>query len=113
MQSEEVIKKAGEKLMQGFDETLLVLGQSVREEIFNILERVHFVKFNKFPINWKAISSSFHQIFGLGAQNFESFIVKQMANKLEIKVAENTDFESAMQRMDFQLRKRIGSVIDR
>lgn len=118
MQDRQLVSEAQREVLDAFDQTLLVLGESVKDEIHLILERSYQIALDGGRLNlrmrrdWKSISDCFHNMFRERASTFEAFVIKQMETRLRLSIMESAevnsspDFTSAMRKMEGQIRER-------
>lgn len=118
MQDGQLVSEAQRGVLDAFDQTLLVLGESVKDEIHLTLERSYNISLDGSRLNlrsgrdWKSISDCLHDMFRERASIFEAFVIKQMGTRLRLSIVEaaevnsSPDFTSAMRKMERLIRER-------
>jgi hypothetical protein len=77
-------------LLEAVDEGVASLGESSKQAIYFHLENSFNIKKHEIPNNIEAFVGAVEKIFGLGANFFESLILKQLYEKADLKGKESS-----------------------
>jgi hypothetical protein len=81
-----------EALLKAIDESLLVLGVSVKQAIYYHIEHYYNVKREEIPIKLKEFYEALKSIFGFGSKIIEKLIIKNLYTILNLNFEERENW---------------------
>ncbi len=82
-----------EALLKAVDESLLMLGTSVKQAVYYYIERYYGIKREEIPFKLKEFHEALENIFGFGVKVLEKLIVKTFYGILGLPFEEHEDWD--------------------
>ncbi|MBS7658336.1 MAG: hypothetical protein QXL69_06160 [Candidatus Bathyarchaeia archaeon] len=81
-----------EALLKAINESLLVLGPSVKQAVYYHIERQYNIKHEEIPFKLKEFYEALKDIFGFGSKVIEKLFVKKLYEHLGLRFEEHEDW---------------------
>jgi hypothetical protein len=85
--TDEISEEFNKLLLEAIDEALLSLGEAVKNSIYSHLQNDFKIKRNEIPDRICEFSDILHKIFGLGAVRLEVKCMKNISEKIKVRIA--------------------------